>query len=247
MTTDRMATASPGADDRTLYRVGGLAALGIGIGYVVIIPIYIAVGAPPTGAEAWLTYLAGKTAPWWAILGLSVLTDLLFVPLALTLYRALRRIDRNTMALAAAFMLLFVGVDLAVTWTNYAVLISLADQYAGATDVERTAQLAAATSASVVLSSTLEAVYSIGILAVGILLIGIVSYQSAIGRAAAWLAIATGILGIVAVVGSLLIRGLSAIAILASLLTTIWLFVVGYRLLQMARSGYPLTPNRSAE
>ena len=76
MSADRMAAASAEADDRTLYRVGGLAALGIGIGYVVIIPIYLAVGAPPTGAEAWLTYLAGKTAPWWAILGLSVLTDL---------------------------------------------------------------------------------------------------------------------------------------------------------------------------
>ena len=210
-------------------------------------------GAPPTGAEAWLTYLAGKTGPWWAILGLSVLTDLLFVPVALALYRALQRIDRNTMALAAALMLLFVAVDLAVTWTNYAVLISVADRYAAAaTDAERTAQLAAATSASVVLSSTLEAVYSIGILSVAILLIGIVSYQSTLGRAAAWLAIATGILGIVAVVGPLLIRGVSGMAILASLLTTIWLFVVGYRLLQMARSSgprapVPVTPNRSAE
>ena len=239
-----MATASPEADDRTLYRVGGLAALGIGIGYVVIIPIFLAVGAPPAGAEAWLAYLAGKTAPWWAILGLSVVTDLLFVPLALALYGALRRIDRNTMALAATLMLLFVGVDLAVTWTNYAVLISVADGYAvAAADAERTAQLAAATSASVLLSSTLEAAYSIGILAVAILLIGIVSYQSNLGRSAAWLAIATGILGIVAVVGTLLVRGIGAMAILASLLTTIWLFVVGYRLLQMARAAGPRAPD----
>ena len=244
MSADRMAATSAEADDRTLYRVGGLAALGIGIGYVVIIPIYLAVGAPPTGAEAWLTYLAGKTAPWWAILGLSVLTDLLFVPLAVALYRALRRIDRNTMALAAALMLLFVGVDLAVTWTNYAVLISVADGYAvTATDAERIAKLAAATSASVVLSSTLGAVYSIGILSVAILLIGIVTYQSTIGRAAAWLAISTGILGIVAVVGPLLMHGIGAMAILASLLTTIWLFIVGYRLLQMARAAGPRAPD----
>ena len=52
-----------------------------------------------------------------------------------------------------------------------------------------------------------------------------------------------------AVVGPLLVRGIGAMAILASLLTTIWLFIVGYRLLQMARAPapYPLTPNRSAE
>ena len=237
MSAHPMATDSE-ADDRPLYRVGGLAALGIAIGYLVIIPIYVAVGAPPAGADAWLGYLAGKTAPWWAILGLSVLTDLLFIPLALALYRALRRTDSNTMALAATFIVLFVAVDLAVTWTNYAVLISVADRYAAAaTDAERAAQMAAATSASALLSSTVEAVYSIGILSVGILMIGIVTARSTFGRLAAWLAIATGILGILAVVGPLLVRGLSAMAILASLLTTIWLFVVGFRLLRMARSS----------
>jgi hypothetical protein len=135
-------------------------------------------------------------------------------------------------------MVLFVGVDLAVTWTNYAVLITIGDRYAAATtDAERTAQLAAATSASAVLSSTLEAVYSIGILSVGILLTGFVAFRSSLGRAPAWLAIATGILGIAAVVGPLLVRSLSAVAILTSLFTTIWLFVVGYRLLKMASSS----------
>ena len=65
------------------YRVGGVAALVLGIGYVIIIPVYAYVGAPPNGGEAWFKYLPGKTTAWWAILSLSVFTDFLYVPVAL--------------------------------------------------------------------------------------------------------------------------------------------------------------------
>src|SRR5215469_13891053 len=63
-----------------LYRVGGLSALLLGIAYIATIPLYLSVGAPPSGGEARLHYFVGKTTVWWAILGLSVLTDVLFVP-----------------------------------------------------------------------------------------------------------------------------------------------------------------------
>ena len=61
---------------------------------------------------------------WWAILGLSVLTDLLLVPVALALYLALKGVDRDAMLVATAFIGLFVVLDLAVTWPNYASLIA---------------------------------------------------------------------------------------------------------------------------
>ena len=92
------------------YRVGSIAALVLGLGYLVIFPLYAHVGAPPNGGEAWFTYLPGKTAAWWAILALSVFTDFLFVPVAFALYLALKRVDRNTMLLATAFVGLFVVV-----------------------------------------------------------------------------------------------------------------------------------------
>src|SRR5436305_11135578 len=75
-----------------LYRAGGISALLLGLGYVITIPLYLYVGAPPHEAEAWLTHLAGKTTVWWAILALSVLTDLLFLPVALALYFALKSV-----------------------------------------------------------------------------------------------------------------------------------------------------------
>jgi hypothetical protein len=86
-----------------LYRVGGISALLVGVAYVITIGLYVRVGAPPTGGgEARLQYLVGKSAEWWAILGLSVFTDLLFVPLALALYRALKGVNRDVMAVATA-------------------------------------------------------------------------------------------------------------------------------------------------
>jgi hypothetical protein len=85
-------TANAADPDSTwLYRVGCISALVLGVAYISIIPLYAHVGAPPSSGEAWLKYLSGKITVWWAILGLSVLTDLLFVPVALSLYLALKR------------------------------------------------------------------------------------------------------------------------------------------------------------
>jgi hypothetical protein len=96
-------------DGRWLYRVGGISALVLGAPYIVIFPLYAHVGAPPSDGEAWFLYLAGKTTVWWALPGRSVLTDSLFVPVALALYLALRRVHRDAMLIATAFVGLFVA------------------------------------------------------------------------------------------------------------------------------------------
>ena len=57
-----------------LYQVAGISGLVLGAGYLAIFPLYARVGPPPSSAEAWLSYLAGKTTVWWVILWLSVLT-----------------------------------------------------------------------------------------------------------------------------------------------------------------------------
>jgi hypothetical protein len=112
---------------------GGISALTLGIAYIIIIPLFAHVGAPPTGGEVWLKYLhwlkylQGKTTVWWTILWLCVLTDFLYIPVALALYFALERVNRSAMLLASVFVGLFVALDLAVTWANYAALLTLSD------------------------------------------------------------------------------------------------------------------------
>jgi hypothetical protein len=140
-------------------RVAGASALLIGIGYVVIIPLYAAVGVPPDDGAAWLAYGPGKTTIWWAIVGLSVLTDVLFLPVAAGLFVALQALHRGAMVMGSALVGLFVVLDLAVTWPNYAALVQLSDAHGAATDsVTQASLIAAAEHATAVLSSKLEAV-----------------------------------------------------------------------------------------
>ena len=236
MSARTMTAAGIDADGAGLYRVGGLAAIAFGIAYLAIFPLYASVGAPPSGGEAWLAYAAGKTTAWWAILGLSVLTDFLLVPVALSLYHALRGFGRNAMLVATAFVGAFIVLDLAVTWPNYAARIALAEDVAGATtEAQRAAIAGASTYASAVLSSTLTGVYSIVTLSVGIGITGLVMRRGVFPRSAAYLGVATGILGVAAVAGPFLVGALGATIVLASVLTTAWALVSGYRLYRLGR------------
>ena len=221
-----------------LYRVGGISALLLGLAYIATIPLYASVGAPPSGGEARLHYLVGKTTVWWAILGLSVLTDVLFVPVALALYLALKGVNRNAMLIATAFVGLFVVLDLAVTWPNYAALISLSGNYAAATTAaERAIDVAAANYASAVLTSSLEAIYSILVLSLGILLVGLVMLKGIFGKSTAYVGVLTGTLGIVAAVGPFFVSALSVTIIMTAVLTTVWVVLVGFRLYRLGGLG----------
>jgi hypothetical protein len=218
-----------------MYRVGGMSALVLGIAYLITMALYAPVGAPPLGGEAWLSYAAGKTSVWGAIVGLAVLTDLLFVPVAFSLYLALRGAHRGAMLLATALVLLFVVLDVAVTQTNFAALITLSGNYdAATTEAVRAANLAAATYATAVLASTVG-VNSIVVLALGELLVGLVMLRASFSRVAAWLAVAAGALGIISVAGPLLVGALGGAVIISSVLTTAWVFLVGYRLLGFSK------------
>lgn len=85
------------------------------MGYVAIIPLFAWVGVPPATGEAWFRYLPGKTEMWWAIIWLSVVTDLLYLPVARALWITLRKAGKNPMLAAVVCLHLFVVLDLAVT------------------------------------------------------------------------------------------------------------------------------------
>ena len=224
------------SNSKWLYRVGGMSALAVGVAYLIIIVLYIPAGAPPSSAEERLVYLSGNTAVWWAILDLSVLTDFLFIPVGFSLYLALKGINKNVMLLATCLIALFIILDLAITWTNYATLITLSDGYAAATnDAERAVYVTAAIYPSIVLGSRLLFVYNTLTLSVGILLTGVVMLKGIFSKSTAYLGLGTGILGIVAVIGPFFASALNAAIILASLLTTLWVIFAGYNLYKLGR------------
>jgi hypothetical protein len=234
MSVDSLMVNTVDPNGNWLYRVGGLSAIALGISYIVIMVLYIPLGAPPHGAEARLMYLAGNTTAWWAILALSVFTDFLFVPVMFALYSALNGINRNLMLMAMACVGLFVVLDLAVTWINYASLITLSDSYAAATnDAQRAVIVTAATYPLLVLESSLLGAYIILVPAIGILMTGVVMLEGNFSKSSACVGIATGIFGIIAVVGPFFVSFLGAAVIIASILTTVWVMFVGYRLYRL--------------
>lgn len=228
MNATRAGEVPHSASPTWVLRMGGVAALLLAVGYVATIPLFAVVGAPPSGAEARLEYHATTAATWTAIVALSVLTDLLFLPVSIGLYMALRRSSESAMLLATAFTLLFVVLDLAVTWPSYVSLIGLSQEYATAITVDQRATLVAAAGyPSAVLSSPLLSIDSILTLSIGILVAGLVALRGAFGRLAGVVGVTTGLMGIASVAHTALTGEVSPLAIATSVLTIAWLVLVG--------------------
>lgn len=236
MSAQNMMATAVDPDEKWLYRVGGISAFVLVIGYLLTFPVYAWVGdAPPNGVEAQLIYFAEHATGWWAILGLMVFTDLLLVPIFLALYLALKGVNRNVMLLAIACIGLFVALDLAVTWTGYSALITSGGNYAAATtDAQRAIFVAAAGYPSAVLDSPLSGTYAILFPALGALLTGLVMLRGIFNKATAYLALAAGITGIV-FMGSYVADALYVVRIINALLVTVWYFFVGYRLYKLGQ------------
>jgi hypothetical protein len=157
----------------------------------------------------------------------------------------LRSVNCYIVGLSAGCIILFVFLDLAITWTNYSVALALGSgSLRAATEVQKSAVLTAAQPVGAVLHSNLLFVYNTITLAAGTFLTGIVMLRSTFGKATAYLGIATGCAGILGVIGSFFTTALNSAIIVASCLTTLWAFVVGY---QFCRRGItPHVPTQDA-
>jgi hypothetical protein len=219
------------SDGKWLYRVGGISAFVLVIGYILTFPVYAWVGdAPPIGVESQLIYFAQHATGWWIILGLMVLTDILYIPIFLSLYQSLKDVSRNGMLLAAACIGLFVALDLALTWTAYSTLIISGIDYANATtEAQRSVFIMAAGYPSTMLKSPLLGIYAIVLPAIGVFITGLVMRRGIFNKLTAYWGLAAGISGIV-YVGSYIISALSIVRIINALLVTVWFVFVGYKL-----------------
>jgi hypothetical protein len=224
-------------DWKWLYRVGGIAAIVLGIGYVIIIALYIPAGGPPAGSdvETRLIYLAEHSAAWWGIVSLSVFTNLLYIPISCALYFALKGINRGMMLLATACILLFVVLELGITWMNYAVLLDLSSSYAAAaTEAQRAALVTTAHYPFALLDShNLLGFYTIFIPGVGIFMTGLAMLRGVFSRVTAYLALVASSLTMISVVGSPFVSALGVTVIIGSTLVAVWVFFVGYRLYKL--------------
>lgn len=225
-----------GSNGRQFYRIGGISAFVLVIGYLLTFPIYAWVGdAPPGNVEAQLVYFAEHGKGWWAILGLMVFTDLLYIPIFMALYQSLQHINRNLMILACAMIGLFIVLDLSLTWTSYSSLIMSGSLYASATtEAEKAALVAGAGYPSTMLDSPLLGTYAILIPSLGFLFTGLVMQKGVFSKTAAWLALAVGVTAFV-FMGSYFWEPLAIFRIINALFATAWYIVVGWQLYRLTR------------
>jgi hypothetical protein len=217
------------ADEKQWCRWGGIAALLVAAGYLAILPLFASAGPPPATGSDWFRYLPGKTTVWWAILWISVVTDIAWLPAALGLCFALWRSARNLILAATVLLFLFVALDLSVTWTHHASLLALFHRYSLATDeAHRADYRVAAEAAAAILSTPLFVVYAIVIPSCGVLLAGIAMLTTGFGRVTAYTGLLTGLLGILSLSGAF------PLVIGNALGTTLWFFLAGRRLLQLS-------------
>lgn len=223
--------------DKWFYRVAGICAIVLVVGYFLTFPIYGWVGNPPaSGIEAQLAYFGEHATGWWAILFLMVVTDLLLVPIFFGIYLALKHINQGLMLVALAFKaFLFVILDLAVTWTAYSAMIIAGVQYgAAATEAQRAALTAGAAYASAMMASPVAHVYANVLPALGVLFAGLVMLKGVFNKATAYLALAMGLAGIL-YLGSFFIDGLAVLAYIAALLAAFFYLLVGVQLYKLGR------------
>lgn len=225
-------------DGKWIYRVGGLSGIVLGIGYFLTIPVMIlyAGGFPPPGTEARLSFFAEHAAGWWAATALMIFTDLLYLPVFLALYQALKGIHKYMMLLAFACAGLFVALDLAVTWTAYSSLITMGSSYAAATsDAQRAIIVAAAGYPSAITDSPLLGIYANLFPALGLLFAGLVMRKGIFNKALAYLGVVAGVSGILAGVGPIFVGALDIAQYINASLAMIWFLVVGWKLYRLGR------------
>lgn len=225
-------------DGKWIYRVGGLSALVLGIGYLltILVSIVYAGGFPPSGTEERLAFFAEHAAGWWAVTALMVFTDLLYVPVFLALYQALKGINKYLMVLALACEGLFVALDLAVTWTTYPSLIILGGNYVATTsDAQRAVIVAAAGYPSAINDSPLSGIYAILMPALGLLFASLVMRKGIFNKTLAYMGVIAGVCGILAGIGPLFISELETAQYINASLAMIWFFFVGWKLYRLGQ------------
>jgi hypothetical protein len=232
-------TSMPGAidgNDKWLYKAAGFFAFGIGLLFVVEIILGVALGKlPGDSGPDWISFVNDKSKAWTGIIYLTIVIDLLFLGVYVTLYSALRSVNRGLILIATVLAVFGTVLDEVIANANFASLLTLGSQYASAgTAAQRAADVAAADYAASLLSTRLESIFAFIIPAVAIVLISIVMLRSPFGKRTAYLGIAAGIFDAISM------TGWDLPSLLSTVLQAVWFVLLGRTLLMRYAAPAPV-------
>lgn len=235
---------------QSLYKTGGVAALIAAVlivGDVVILAIY---PQPKAISDWFILFQSNSIVGLLDLWGSEVLMYLMFIPMFLALYMALREASQSLMVITLPLALLGIGIFLATN--NPFSVLSLSNQYATATtDMERSTFLAAG---QALLSNTNQRAvggFNMGLFlvsAAGLMVSSVMLQANSFSRSTAFVGILAHALSLV----DYLRQALTPSAIVAllvilpnALFLVIWYVLVGRRLYQLGRPERKMLPQQS--
>jgi fumarate reductase subunit D len=231
----------------SLYRIGGVAALICALMYVVTFGVYVPAyraGPPPATVLEWFTLFQTNPLTGLFFLGLAdIVIMILWGPLALAIYDALKQSGRTWARIAISFV--FVGMAVYLATNTAFSMLSLSHKYAvAATEAEKTVILAAGQALISVSEGTGGQYTGLPLVwLAGLILSVIMLWSKAFSKATAWV----GILGLGLLVASMPFAGYTTTGPTTAVVSTIiavtyigggllslaWYILVGLRLLKL--------------
>ena len=231
-------TKTGAANQWSMHAIGGVCALIVGTLFLAEMVVYIATSAPSLAdASAWFTLFQTNRLLGLVDFGILELYGLiLFVPMFLALYAALRRANQSLMAIAMTLVLVGIAANFATN--KLFSLLTLSDLHSAAATAAQKSQFLAAGQATLALGALGGIGGSVegGIpMAVAGLIISVVMVRSnTLGRGVGYAGILANGTGI-----AMYLRAAAAPALAGSpffgaffLLSVVWFILIGLRLLQ---------------
>ena len=240
MNASRSAEGQGDSFHARMLRWAGLSGIAIAIGYVAISIGFALSGQPlPRNAAAWVSYLDGKEPIWWMIIWLSIITDILYLPVALGLHDAMKGSMRGAMLVSAALFSLFVLLELSITWSKYPALLELVRRHRDAVDTDaRQALLAAIEAVSTEFQTPVTAFYMILIPSLAVIIASVAMLRTrAFGRVTAIIGMVSGLCNAISSLGRYLYEPLEKLVLPGSFLALFWFLGVGIRLIRNGRAA----------
>lgn len=227
----------------SLYKVGGWCALIIGTLFIIEMVTYIASSAPSLAdAAGWLMLFQKNRLLGLIDFGiLEFYGLLLFVPMFLALYAALKRGSEGAASIAA--ILAFIGIAVNLATSKLFALLSLSDMYAVAQSDALKSQLVVVAQAA--LAQSAQGGIGGGVeggipLAVAGLIISVVMLRSRIfDKGSAYVGILANGIGLVMYINAAAAASLGGSSFFGVffLLSVAWFFLIARNLLQMSRAS----------
>jgi len=226
-----------------LYKIGGISFIISGLwyvfanfwGYIAGVPSPGFATPPVATSTGYFNILASYPFASNVFYSMYSLVDILVIPALISLYFALKGINKSSMLVAMGIVALWVFLDLGVTEFNSLTLVSLAQNYNAATDATlRAAYLAAANGPLAAIPIATFYSYFVGSL--GFLIASIVMLKGVFRKIVGIVGIISNALGIIAAF-VLFAPRLAGLIVPTLLMYGLWNMLVGAQLIRLGNQA----------